>query len=349
MKKFLFSIFCALFPILASAQEPYAILIDNKSALEFRYDNDKSTYSDAMSVGPFTLMDQVPWHEYNETIVSVVFDESFANCTSITSTALWFAGMSHLDTFIGLENLNTSDVTSMYGMFWQCSALTTLNLSSFFTQSVTNMGNMFAGCRALTTITVSSGWTTSNVAESNEMFEGCTSLVGRNGTTYNSNHTDVSFAHIDSENDPGYLTGATSGDEPYWLELQSMISWGTDVMLRARNSSSVDPWMVEELEMFLERADEMYNENTASEQEVRHMVEELNWIIREIEEAQGLPGGSNPQGDGDNDGGTDIEELRIENYKLSDGEWFSLDGRRLEGHPTKKGVYVKNGKKLVIK
>ena len=43
--------------------------------------------------------------------------------------------------------------------------------------------------------------------------------------------------------------------------------------------------MVEELEMFLERADEMYNEHTASEQEVRHMIEELTWIIREVEEA----------------------------------------------------------------
>ena len=352
MKKFLFSIFCALFPILASAQEPYAILIDNKSALEFRYDNDKSTYIDAMSVGPFTLMDQVPWHEYNETIVSVVFDESFANCTSITSTALWFAFLSNLQEIIGLQYLNTSNVTDMYGMFWECWALSKLNLTYFYTAGVTDMGNMFAGCRSLTTITVSSGWTTSNVSQSSAMFEGCTSLVGVNGTTYNSNHTDVSFAHIDSENDPGYLTGATSSDEPYWLELQSMISWGTDVMLRARNSSSVDTWMVEELEMFLERADEMYNEHTADEQEVRHMVEELNWIIREIEEAmthQDLPGGSNPQGDGDNDGGTDIEKLRIENSKFSDGEWYSLDGRRLEGCPTKKGVYVKNGKKLVIK
>ena len=285
MKKFIFSIICTLLPILASAQEPYVILIDDGTALEFRYDNDKSAYRDAMDIGPFTEPIQRGWDSAVDGIYSVVFTESFANCSTITSTAYWFAGISHLETFIGLENLNTSNVTSMNGMFWQCSALTTLNISSFITQSVTNMANMFAGCSHLTTIRVGSGWSTSNVSNSSEMFEGCTSLVGGNGTTFNSSHIDASFAHVDSENDPGYLTGATSGDEPYWQELQSTISWGTDVMLRARNNSNVDPWMVEELEMFLERADEMYNERTASEQEVRHMIEELTWIIREVEEA----------------------------------------------------------------
>ena len=29
--------------------------------------------------------------------------------------------------------------------------------------------------------------------------------------------------------------------------------------------------------------------------------------------------------------------------------WFSLDGRRLNGQPTAKGVYINNGKKMVIK
>ena len=295
MKKFLFSIICTLLPILASAQEPYVILIDDGTALEFRYDNDKSAYRDAMDIGPFTEPIQRDWDSSVDGIYSVVFTESFANCSSITSTAYWFAGISHLETFIGLENLNTSNVTSMNGMFWQCSALTTLNISSFITQSVTNMANMFAGCSHLTTIRVGSGWSTSNVSSSSEMFEGCTSLVGGNGTPFNSSHIDASFAHVDSENDPGYLTGATSGDEPYWQELQSTISWGTDVMLRARNNSNVDPWMVEELEMFLERADEMYNERTASEQEVRHMIEELTWIIREVEEAMNRPVSGDPE------------------------------------------------------
>ena len=52
------------------------------------------------------------------------------------------------------------------------------------------------------------------------------------------------------------------------------------------------------------------------------------------------------------DGGTTgIEELkngRIEELK-SAGAWYSLDGRKLDKQPTKKGLYIYNGKKTVIK
>ena len=51
------------------------------------------------------------------------------------------------------------------------------------------------------------------------------------------------------------------------------------------------------------------------------------------------------------EGATGIEELetgRIEELQ-SDGAWYSLDGRRLAGQPTTKGVYVKNGKKVILK
>ena len=45
--------------------------------------------------------------------------------------------------------------------------------------------------------------------------------------------------------------------------------------------------------------------------------------------------------------------ISIENGQLtidnSAGGWYSLDGRRLDSKPTKKGVYINNGKKTVIK
>lgn len=274
-------------PLFASAQEPYAILIDNGTALEFRYDNNKDAYRDAMSVGPFVSMDQVPWHEYRETIVSAVFDSSFANCTTITSTALWFAFLSNLQHIVGIEYLNTANVTDMYGMFWECWALTSLDLSHFSTSNVTDMATMFNGCTALTTISVGSGWSTSNVTNGQGMFEGCTSLVGGAGTTYDADHIDYTYAHIDGgSSNPGYLTSSeASQDEQYWVELRSTIDYGVDVLIQARNSSSVDPWMIEELEMFLQRGNQMYNEHTDDEEEVRYMIEELNWIIIEVEEA----------------------------------------------------------------
>lgn len=306
MKKFLFLIICTLMPLFASAQEPYAILIDNGTALEFRYDNDKSAYRDAMDIGPFTEPIQRGWDGSSEGIISVVFNESFASCSSITSTAYWFAGLTHLETFVGLQYLNTSNVTNMQGMFWVCEALTSLDLSGFNTLNVTNMSNMFTRCSRLRTIKVSSGWSTSNILASGglEVFEGCTSLVGGQGTTYDSNHTDYTYARMDGgASSPGYLTDSrTSQEESWWVELRSTLDWGADVLSRARNNSNVDPWMVEELEMFLERGNEMYNEHTAGEEEVRHMIEELNWIIWEIEEAMNRQPDPHTHGDASFDG-----------------------------------------------
>lgn len=306
MKKFLFLIISTLLPLFASAQEPYAILIDNGTALEFRYDNDKSAYRDAMDIGPFTEPIQRGWDGSSEGIISIVFNESFASCSSITSTAYWFAGLTHLETFVGLQYLNTSNVTNMQGMFWVCEALTSLDLSGFNTLNVTNMSNMFTRCSRLRTIKVSSGWSTSNILASGglEVFEGCTSLVGGQGTTYDSNHTDYTYARMDGgASSPGYLTDSrTSQEESWWVELRSTLDWGADVLSRARNNSNVDPWMVEELEMFLDRGNEMYNEHTAGEEEVRHMIEELNWIIWEIEEAMNRQPDPHTHGDASFDG-----------------------------------------------
>ncbi len=33
---------CTLLPVFASAQEPYAVMIDGNTAIEFRYDNEKA-------------------------------------------------------------------------------------------------------------------------------------------------------------------------------------------------------------------------------------------------------------------------------------------------------------------
>ena len=187
--------------------EPYAIFIDNNTALEFRYDDQRSAYPEAMDIYPFSSTVDRGWHDMAESIRSVVFNESFANCTSITSTELWFFGCSNLETFIGLEYLNTSNVTNMASMFDGCYSLTSLDLSSFNTTSVTDMKMMFYGCTNLTTIYVRSGWSTANVRSSDYMFEGCDRIVGGRGTQWDPDHVDAAYAHVDGgANNPGYLT-----------------------------------------------------------------------------------------------------------------------------------------------
>ena len=50
------------------------------------------------------------------------------------------------------------------------------------------------------------------------------------------------------------------------------------------------------------------------------------------------------------DGGTTgIVDMKHETINIKNDTWFSLDGRRLQGKPTQKGVYINNGKKVVIK
>ena len=109
------------------------------------------------------------------TITKAVFDDSFANFRP-TSTAQWLQSLRFLINIEGLQNLNTSEVTDMHGMFAGCKALTSLDLKSFNTSSVTNMSDMFAGCKALTALDLSY-FNTSNVTEMNWMFTGCFALT----------------------------------------------------------------------------------------------------------------------------------------------------------------------------
>ena len=88
-----------------------------------------------------------------------------------------------------IENINlldTSNVTTMTGMFNYCSKLATPNVSKFDTSNVTNMSYMFAGCSRLTSLDVSN-FNTSKVTDMSGMFSSCgsTSLDVSNFNTSN--------------------------------------------------------------------------------------------------------------------------------------------------------------------
>jgi len=80
-------------------------------------------------------------------------------------------------TTIDFALLDTSRVTNMMGMFFNTSALTSLDgLSGWDTSSVTNMRSVFAGANALTSVDVS-GWDTSNVTNMMGVFSGASALT----------------------------------------------------------------------------------------------------------------------------------------------------------------------------
>ena len=64
-------------------------------------------------------------------------------------------------------------------MFYKCSSLQSINLSSFNTTNVEDMRCMLLGCSSLQSIDLSS-FNTTNVNNMSLMFDGCSSLKKRN-------------------------------------------------------------------------------------------------------------------------------------------------------------------------
>lgn len=96
----------------------------------------------------------------------------------------------------------------MYDMFWSCTNLERIDLSSFKTDKVIFMTNMFRNCHNLQYILVDDGWNTSSVQSSGDMFEFCYVLFGSKGTSSSQLSVfDDTYAKIDggAEN-PGVLT-----------------------------------------------------------------------------------------------------------------------------------------------
>ena len=217
-KNFFVLIILLLAGTAAHAQEPYAVLSDNNTVLSFYYDDQKAARN-GMDIGPFSgYPDFQSWYAQRGSITSVAFDDSFANCTTLTSTAYWFYQLENLSSITGISNLKTDNVTNMYYMFSHCRSLTSLDVSGFMTDSVIDMGGMFYGCSGLTTIYAGEGWSTAKVMDSRDMFEGCTGLVGGAGTKFDACNIDHTYARIDGGSDnPGYFT-RKAGDTGEWAE-----------------------------------------------------------------------------------------------------------------------------------
>lgn len=101
-------------------------------------------------------------------IYHVVFEPSFASVRPISMRA-WFYRCSNLKDLSGLENLNTSQVTTMFALFDRCTNLVTLDLSMLDVSNVTNMELVFEDCYQLESINMA-GWNTANVTNMNHMF-----------------------------------------------------------------------------------------------------------------------------------------------------------------------------------
>ena len=154
-------------------------------------------------------------------VKAIVFDESFADARP-TSIARWFdnsvtnsQSANTLATVTGIQNLNTSEVTSMREAFFRSSTLKNLDLSGFDTKNVTNMYRMFYDCNSLESLDISS-FNTAKVADMSYMFYNCNSLPEVNTSSFNTaNVTDFSYmfyqcTSLNAIDVSGFTTGSAS-------------------------------------------------------------------------------------------------------------------------------------------
>ena len=203
-----------------AATEMYAVL--NGSTLTFYYDGSKSSRS-----GTKYTMNSAgysPKWAKNTTIKTVVFDSSFKNARPKATTG-WFWNLSSLTTITGISNLNTSAVTDMQMMFYNC-PVSSIDVSGFDTGNVTSMSSMFYGCTNVKSLNVS-GFNTSKVTDMKMMFYECTSLTSLNVRNFNTSkvtsmarmfYTCSSLTSLDISN----FTLTTSQDTEYMMALSGL-------------------------------------------------------------------------------------------------------------------------------
>ena len=135
---------------------------------------------------------------YNFSKLTEIENISLLDTSNVTSMYQMFYECRSL-TSLDLSNFDTSQVTNMVSMFYSCSKLTNLDVSKFDTSEVTNMSAMFRNCSSLTSLDVSK-FDTSNVTDMHEMFRDCRSLTSLDLSNFNtSNVTDMTLMFRECE------------------------------------------------------------------------------------------------------------------------------------------------------
>lgn len=110
-----------------------------------------------------------------------------------------FANLQGLEEF-DTKELDTSYVTDMYAMFYNCINLTNLDTSELDTSNVTNMAHLFRNCSNLEELDLSN-FDTSSVTNMSFMFRNCENLEELNISKFDtSNVNDMSYMFMDCSN-----------------------------------------------------------------------------------------------------------------------------------------------------
>ena len=170
-------------------ESPYVLVSEDETIMTFYFDNlVTARRGKTLNIGKYEGLDENDAAK----VTKVVFDPSFANARP-KSTYRWFYRMSNLMTIEGMKNLNTSEVNNMRAMFNDCSSLQIIDLSHFDTSSATTMHNLFNGCTNLISLDVK-GFDTSKVTDMYAMFNNCKSLTSLDVSGFNTTKVKTMYA-----------------------------------------------------------------------------------------------------------------------------------------------------------
>ena len=161
--------------------------VDNSLKLQEQNIENGKVYDSVMSNFVTSQFNNFTYLYYAENgeIKSILFNDGNVDNPNVRNYTISGKPVSYIcsqsTSRVVFKDFDTSAVTDMRSMFYGCSNLTTLDLSSFNTSSVTNMNEMFKYCERLTTLDLSS-FNTSSVTFMGGMFYDCGNLTTIIGT-----------------------------------------------------------------------------------------------------------------------------------------------------------------------
>ena len=147
---------------------------DGGITIKLKKDEDKTVIENSDEVKDELKTDTGKWALFE--IKTGDNETHYLYCSDIESSkicGIFYSCEQHISIYV--LACDTSNVKSMYHMFFYCCNLKTLDLSKFNTNSVTNMSYMFDSCFELQTLDLSS-FDTSNVQKMFGMFKTCPKL-----------------------------------------------------------------------------------------------------------------------------------------------------------------------------
>ena len=144
-----------------------------------------------------------PWAGFNKQVARVAIAPDMATLPAVNMN-YWFYGFGALTCVDGMCHLR--GVSMMRFTFNSCTALVELDMRGMDPGSLTSLNYLFGACTALRAVLVDPDWELPSGVAGMATFYNCKSIVGGNGTTFNSSKTGYAMMRVDTAGAAGYLT-----------------------------------------------------------------------------------------------------------------------------------------------